>query len=146
MGTQSNPANYKSLTSYMLEDQIDGMDYNSFFLASNVPTPVIIGGTNFCSSSPITFSSSLSGAGIVGSYIWEVLTSAGYLYPGSVIVNGSNPGSFTVPSTLLCDRNYIVRLTVYNSCGNSKTISKSFRKYCLTKICVFVFCVCFKPE
>ena len=134
-----NPAAYTSWKSYMLQDQIDGMDYNAFFLATNIPVPTITGNTNFCLGAPLTFNGSV-GVANVTSYNWSLnecnvngtIISGGYNY-NSGSFNG-NPGSYSFPVSPNCNKFYLVQLTVTNSCGNTKTVTKKIFIDCTAKI------------
>lgn len=121
---------------YSLPDQIDGMDYSTIISGSTVPTPSITANTNYCNTSMITMTGSVSGAGTVESYKWIVSKIVGSslttVYTGPL--TSGTPGSFTIPMSLICGNDYRVTLQVQNSCGKMVSTSTVIHIDCLPTI------------
>jgi|GEM_PF-903762 len=91
----------------------------------------LTGGSTFCSNQPLTFVGNDGPNATAANYQWEILECDQSGAPsnifntwGSTTYSGS-PGSFTFPTGIpaACNKYYLVRLNIYNSCY-SKTLTK----------------------
>ncbi|MFN5983076.1 MAG: T9SS type A sorting domain-containing protein, partial [Fluviicola sp.] len=102
-------------------------DVSIKFLCGSTLSPSFTGATSFCSGSPLTFTSSITG-GIATSNVWTVLETDQFGNPIPSAIEWWSPwgtgaaGTYTIPSstnggpTLQCGKYYKIKLAVQNAC------------------------------
>jgi hypothetical protein len=129
--TTSN-ATYYTWGSYMLPDQIDGMDYSTVYSGQTLKTAYVSGASSFCQEAAINFTATVSSTGSMNNYQWKITTSTGVTVYTGPVVNciGSPIGALMIPVNNYGCGSYIAKLIIKNAFCQIQTYTRTFTIVC----------------